>query len=207
MVQGIIIPADNTAPLRTDALDSLEDFQRAVGGWIEAVDIPDLGVTMYVNEEGLIRDLPFNRRATFLWRFNVPEARDARLVEDVAVVGLTDDEGESTDLPSEIRQRLLEPGVYRVRSRELDGNRWHEEPVYRDDYFETVIWAALLQEMSRALEVEIERVEACSDEGEQPRRKRRPLCMVAASSLAELEITPQPSTLHRSPGRRSAPRQ
>ena len=44
MVQGIIIPADNTAPLRTDALDSLEDFQRAVGGWIEAVDIPDLGV-------------------------------------------------------------------------------------------------------------------------------------------------------------------
>ena len=68
MVQGIIIPADNTAPLTTRTLDSLEDYPRAVGGWFEAVDIPDLGVTMYVNEEGLIRDLPFNRRATFLWR-------------------------------------------------------------------------------------------------------------------------------------------
>lgn len=45
MVQGIIIPADNTAPLRTATLDSLDDYQRAVGGWIEAVDIPDLGVT------------------------------------------------------------------------------------------------------------------------------------------------------------------
>lgn len=159
MVQGIIIPADNTAPLRTATLDSLEDFQRAVGGWFEAVDIPDLGVTMYVNEEGLIRDLPFNRRAIFLWRFHVPQARDARLVGDVAVVGLTDDEGENTELPMDLRRRLLEPGVYRVRTRELGRNRWHEEPIDRDDYLETVIWAALLREMSPTLEVRIKRVD------------------------------------------------
>ncbi|KZE42051.1 DUF3846 domain-containing protein [Microbacterium sp. T32] len=165
MVQGIIIPADNTAPLRTSMLDSLEDCQRAVGGWIEAVDIPDLGVTMYVNDEGLIRDLPFNRRATFLWRFHVPQARDARLVGDVAVVGLTDDEGENTELPIELGRRLVEPGVYRVRTREHGGSRWHEEPIDRDDYLETVVWAALLQEMSPALEVRIERVE---DESDQP---------------------------------------
>lgn len=159
MVQGIIIPADNTAPLRTAALDSLEDYTRAVGGWFEAVDIPGLGVTMYVNEEGLIRDLPFNRRATFLWRFHVPQARDARLVGDVAVVGLTDDEGESTELPSELGRRLMEPGAYRVRTREHAEDVWHEEPIDRDDYVETVIWAALLQEMSPTLEVRIERVE------------------------------------------------
>ncbi|SIS19789.1 DUF3846 domain-containing protein [Microbacterium sp. RURRCA19A] len=103
MVQGIIIPADNTAPLRAAILDSLEDYQRAVGGWIEAVDIPDLGVTIYVNEEGLIRDLPFNRRATFLWRFHVPQARDARLVGDIVVVGLADDDGENTELPEDLR--------------------------------------------------------------------------------------------------------
>ena len=159
MVQGIVIPADNTAPIRASPLDSLEDYQRAVGGWFEVVDIPDLGVTMYVNEEGLIRDMPFNRRATFLWRFHVPQARDARLVGDVAVVGLTDDEGENTELPSELARRLLEPGVYRVRTRENAGSRWHEEPIDRFDYIETVIWAALVQEMSPTLEVRIERVE------------------------------------------------
>nr|WP_278102317.1 DUF3846 domain-containing protein [Microbacterium proteolyticum] len=159
MVQGIIIPADNTAPLKTATLDSLQDFQRAVGGWIEAVDIPDLGVTMYVNDEGLIRDLPFNRRATFLWRFHVPQARDARLVGDVAVVGVADGEGENTELPMDLRRRLIEPGVYRVRTRQRGGSRWQEEPVDRDDYVETVIWAALLQEMSPALEVRVERVE------------------------------------------------
>lgn len=167
MVLGIIIPADNTALLRTARLDSLEDYLRAVGGWIEAVDIPALGVTMYVNEEGLIRDLPFNRRATFLWRFHVPQARDARLVGDVAVVGLTDSEGENTELPIELRQRLLEPGIYRVRTREQGGSRWHEEPVDHDD-IETVIWAALLQEMSPNLEVRIERVEGANGGSNQP---------------------------------------
>ncbi|MFF8186162.1 DUF3846 domain-containing protein [Microbacterium sp. NPDC016588] len=168
MVQGIIIPADNTAPLRTHELDSLEDYQRAVGGWYEAVNIPDLGVTMYVNEEGLIRDLPFNRRATFLWRFHVPQARDARLVGDVAVVGPTDDECENTELPMKLRRRLLEPGVHRVRTRERGGNVWHEEPIDRDDYLETVVWAALLQEMSPTLEVRIERVEDRADRSNQP---------------------------------------
>lgn len=168
MVQGIIIPADNTAPLTAAALDSLEDFQRAVGGWFEAVDIPGLGVTMYVNEEGLIRDLPFNRRATYLWRFHVPQARDARLVGDVAVVGLTDDEGEITELPSELLGRLLEPGIYRVRSREVGQEQWHEEPIDRDDYLETVVWAALLQEMSPILDVQIERAEGCGDRNGRP---------------------------------------
>ncbi|OZD38961.1 hypothetical protein CH252_30820 [Rhodococcus sp. 06-1477-1B] len=163
MVQGIIIPADNTAPLTTDTLNSLEDAQRAVGGWIEAVDIPELGVTIYVNEEGLIRDLPFNRRATFLWRFHVPQAHDARLVGDVAVVGMTDDEGENTELPKDLLQRLLEPSIYRVRTRASGQERWHEEPIDRDDYLETVVWAALLQEISPALEVRIERVGGSAD--------------------------------------------
>jgi hypothetical protein len=168
MVQGIIIPADNTTPLRVSTLDSLEDYQRAVGGWIEAVDIPDLGVTMYVNEEGLIRDLPYNRRATFLWQFHVPQARDARLVGDVAVVGLAGDEGENTELPRELRRWLLEPGVYRVRTREHTEGRWREEPIDRDDYVETVVWAALLQEMSPALEVRIERIDGLESERNLP---------------------------------------
>ncbi|WP_431795250.1 DUF3846 domain-containing protein [Microbacterium enclense] len=168
MVQGIIIPADNTAPLTAATLDSLEDYQRAVGGWFEAVDIPDLGVTMYVNEEGLIRDLAFNRRATFLWRFQVPQARDARLVGDVAVVGLTDEEGENTELPIEFGRRMLGPGIYRVRTRQRGESEWHEEPIDRDDYLETVIWAALLQEMAPALEVQIGHVEDGANESNQP---------------------------------------
>jgi hypothetical protein len=167
MVQGIIL-ADNTAPLKTVTLDSLEDYQRAVGSWFEAVDVPDLGVTMYVNEGGLIRDLPFNRRATFLWRYHVPQARDPRLVGDVAVVGLTDDEGENAELPSELARPVLEPGVYRVQTREHGGSDWREESIDRDDYLETGVWAALRQEISPALEVRIERVNGVVEESNEP---------------------------------------
>ncbi|MBD8207776.1 DUF3846 domain-containing protein [Microbacterium sp. CFBP 8790] len=67
MVHGIIIPADNTALLAAATFESLEEYQRVVGGWIEAVDIPDLGVTVYMNEERLFRGLPYNRRATYFW--------------------------------------------------------------------------------------------------------------------------------------------
>jgi len=37
-----------------------------VDGWIEAVDVPNLGITIYVNEEGVLRHLPFNPRASIL---------------------------------------------------------------------------------------------------------------------------------------------
>ena len=41
------------------------DYTRCVDGYIETVDVPDLGVTIYVNEIGLPRRLPFNSRARF----------------------------------------------------------------------------------------------------------------------------------------------
>ena len=61
-------------------------------------------------------------------------------------------------MPSELRQRLLEPGVYRVQSRKRGGGCWYEAAIDRDDYVETVICAALLRQMSPTLELEIEHV-------------------------------------------------
>lgn len=156
MVQGIIIPADDKAPLRAATFEMPEDFDRAVDEWAEAVHIPHVGVRMHLNLEGSNRQLSYNRRATFLWWFYIPGVRgEARLLGDIVLVGLAHNEEESADLTIEIRRQLLEPGVYRVRSRERGGGRWHEEPIDRDDYLETVIWATLLMEMSSALEVQI----------------------------------------------------
>lgn len=64
MVRGIIIPADNTAPLTAATFELLEHYQRAVDSWIEAVDIPDLGVTMYVNEGSRRRPTTTSSSAT-----------------------------------------------------------------------------------------------------------------------------------------------
>lgn len=147
MVQGMIIPADNTAPLRASTLESREDYRRAVGGWMEAVDIADLGVTMYVHEEGQLLGLPFNSRATFLWWYYVPEARQkAMLVGPALVVGLPDRNGDSTDIPRDTAGLLSQPGKWRVEARPKAEPDWTQLPGTYDDYFEALVWALVALE-------------------------------------------------------------
>lgn len=102
MVKEIYVPADDSEALELRELEKLEDYQAAVDGWIESVDVPSLGVTIYVNEEGLLRHLSFNPRASFLWWYHVPGAHQAMLVGDVIIVGPPDDNGDGTDVPEEV---------------------------------------------------------------------------------------------------------
>lgn len=146
MVQGIIIPATDTQPPRQQSFGELEDYQRAVGGWIEAVDLPSIGATLFVNEEGLLRGLPFNRRAAFLWWHCVPQARGkARLVGDAALVGSPDKSGESTDLSPALMTSLLDKGAYVVETRSPGDQRWRPGPESHEEWIEAVVWATLLQ--------------------------------------------------------------
>ena len=66
MVKGIYVPIDESEPLELREFATFDDCQAAVDGWIEAVDVPNLGITIYVNEEGVLRHLPFNPRASIL---------------------------------------------------------------------------------------------------------------------------------------------
>ncbi len=97
MVNGLVIPAQASAPIETRDFGHLRDYQAAVGGLIEPVNIPALGITVYVNEQGLLRQLPLNTRVTFLWWYHVPATRQyAMLVGDAVVVGLADESGDDT---------------------------------------------------------------------------------------------------------------
>lgn len=88
MTKGIVVPHDAEAALEVREFSEFGDYQQAVGGWIEAIDIPSLGIMVFVNEEGLLKHLPLNSRMTFLWWFQVPEARQrAMLVGDAVIVG------------------------------------------------------------------------------------------------------------------------
>src|SRR3546814_13521329 len=109
MVKGLLIPADGKQPIEQQEYESLEDYQRAVGGWIEAVDIHELLVTLYVNENGIAERLEPNLRATFLWWMLVPHTRwHANLFGDVALVGYPDEEGDTTAIPPSVLERLTE---------------------------------------------------------------------------------------------------
>jgi hypothetical protein len=153
VVRALRIPTDADEPITELEVQTLEEYQAAVGGWIEPVDIPDLGVTVYVHEEGLVLGLPFNSRATFLWWYYVPEARQkAMLVGPALVVGLPARNGDSTDIPRDTVELLSRPGKWRVEARPKAEPDWIQIPGTYDDYFEALVWAMVTLERWTAAE-------------------------------------------------------
>jgi hypothetical protein len=153
MVRGIIIPAEAEESVTETVVSTLEDYQAIVGGWIEPVDVPTLGVTIYVHEEGLMLNLPFNSRATFLWWYFVPEARQhAMLVGPALIVGMPNRKGDSTDVPDAVVELLTTPRSWRVVARLVDDRQWYQEGVTYDDYFDALVWAMVTLERWTAAE-------------------------------------------------------
>lgn len=149
MVQGLYIPVDTDRPIEIRTFDRLEDYQSAVGGWIEAVDVMPLGSTLYVNEEGLLRQLPFNSRATFLCWYELPPLRHRTvLVGDAVLVGIPDDDGNDTNLPEETLALLVEKTEFVVITLYEGSPRWVPHPFAYENYFDAVIWAMELSDQA-----------------------------------------------------------
>jgi len=139
MPWGIYIPADEAAPLEFRLFGQLTDYQEAVGGWIEPIDIETPPATIYVNEEGKLQDLPQNRRATLLLWVNhrATHGREV-LVGNVVLIGLPDDEeGETQDVPDELVTLILKSDLYKyeVETHEEAG-KWYGNQARFDNYFE-----------------------------------------------------------------------
>jgi len=92
---GLVVPTDPALPVSKIDVDGLDDYQAVVGGYIEAVRprqegrraIMNLtGIIGYANEEGLLRGLPANPRASSL--FGQPLVGNVLILEDA--VGLYD---------------------------------------------------------------------------------------------------------------------
>lgn len=153
MVRALIIPSAEHEPITEREIETLEDYQVVVGGWIEPVDITALGVTVYVHEEGLMLNLPFNPRATFLWWYFVPAARQkAMLVGPALITGLPNRSGESTDVPRAVAAMLAERGEWRVEVRTVGDPKWYRNQMTYSDYFEALVWAMLTLERWSAAE-------------------------------------------------------
>lgn len=91
-IRAVIVHPDGTVQ-DTEIESSLGAFQAVVDGYIEGV----FGgvATMYVNEEGLLKRLPFNPIAT-LFAENVLLRRGIRLFGTALILGPGDDEGNDT---------------------------------------------------------------------------------------------------------------
>jgi hypothetical protein len=70
----------------------LEELQQFVGGWIELA-YTHAGRQMFLNEEGKLRDLPLNLKATILYQYGILDP----IVGDVVVLDESEEEKEDEE--------------------------------------------------------------------------------------------------------------
>lgn len=96
-VKGVVIYTDGT--YEEKMFKQLSDYQTAVGGLIQIVKMFKGGgddyATGYVNEEGLLLNLPLNGTASAL---SFMLGNNPYLVGNMVVVGTGNDEGYDTDI-------------------------------------------------------------------------------------------------------------
>jgi len=111
MKKIVFIPADSSSPAMIKDLElTLNEMQALVsggeGGLVECVALSGQlrGLDLWVNEEGLLIELPTNQRATAL--------ADQHIVGGAFVTGGPDEEGETqglTDLAARNLMQILSP--------------------------------------------------------------------------------------------------
>ena len=148
MVTGILIPHDTTLAVRKIELETLTDYQQAVGGYVEMIPLADHQLVIIANEEGKLRSLALNQRATHLWwLLNPQRIGNAELVGDVLLVGEVESE-KITSAPTKLMTLLLESRHFQVQvllSREFETWVTIGPPV--DDFFEAIVRALKLMEV------------------------------------------------------------
>ena len=105
---GLFIPADYTKPYEVRELETselLESLQTTVGGYVEVAHLEQMGLDMYLNEEGKISGQPFNKRATVVaFTMHWKHVQGDYIAGDVMVLGGPDDAGDNQGLtPGQVR--------------------------------------------------------------------------------------------------------
>ena len=148
MVTGIVIPHETRLSLQKVEFQNLHDYQTAVGGYIEKVKMNGHPLVIVADEEGKLKRLPVNQRATCLWWLLNPEGLGGDiLVGDVVVLG-AQHHGDMSDIPKKLIDLLLRKHEYQVEvclSRQL--NQWVAIGHTYKDFFEATRVALSLMEV------------------------------------------------------------
>lgn len=138
MPPGILFPTDRDEPLALTQFEALEDYQRAVGRYVESVPIGQDGLAFFCHDEAKLFSAPMNIRATLLWWLLTPAARAIdSLAGPVVLVGPTSRSGTARGVPESIRQLLLAHtgSRYAVEIRVADNAQWERNKAGFGDYF------------------------------------------------------------------------
>lgn len=117
MPTGILIPSCEAKQLVVQEFESHEDYETEVDGEIQSIKLANPASSLFVNEEGKLRELPVNQRATLLlWLHNRPFQLRDEIYGDAILLGPTY-WGEPDDVPASFVSMLLEPQGFLVEYR------------------------------------------------------------------------------------------
>lgn len=140
MSQRILIPLDEGQPLALHEYDSLQDYQQAVGGYVEAIPTGWLGMELFAHDEAKVIGLGINRRATLFWWLSTPAARQRDLLAgDVVLVGSADSAGDPCDVPSTAKMLLFASSVA-VEVAVEGTSKWHRVDEDFESFFDAALW-------------------------------------------------------------------
>lgn len=143
-ITAVIIPADPSIPCERRQLDphDLKEYQKIVGGNIDALELVQPPAAFYLNDEGKINGLMPNQRATLLlWVHNPVFRGQDILAGDVFLVGPTDGEGHDTDAPEALVKLLFDTERFKVEERRNSEDGWQSNGMVFDDVFGAYTWA------------------------------------------------------------------
>ena len=146
MFTGIVIPADEALPLEKLEVHGIQDMQKAVGGLFEVLDTQEPAASVWSNEEGLILDLPVNRRASILlWLGNKAHRGYTTLRGDCLVTGNPDDQGQTTSVSPELLALFFDTESIKFEVQTADsGTAWSSNQQRFDNYFDAAAAALSL---------------------------------------------------------------
>lgn len=103
----IITPEHEVSVQQMPMADRYNFLSTAVAGWIQAVPLADdlEGITLWVNEEGKLNNLPYNPLATILWEMSY--GFTDVICGTAVLTGGSDDEGETLPLTDEQVAKIL----------------------------------------------------------------------------------------------------
>ena len=109
MPKGILIPAQPDRQIELVDLVEEADPQMLVGGYVEVLSITEPLASLFINEEGRLKDLPFNPRATYLTMVHNPSLmfRGIMILGAALLTGPPDKAGDIQDVPQELVELLI----------------------------------------------------------------------------------------------------
>lgn len=132
MPRGILIPVDNSKPLKVSVFADLEE---ALGGSVERFAISRPDASLIQLESAPYLDLPTNRRGTLIRWAHATFTRGKHVtVGDVVLLGRLNDQGSYEDVPEWFEKLLLETEHFMVHAQFIEDMLWRQHERVFDDW-------------------------------------------------------------------------